>query len=167
MFTFFFFFFSAVVAVVAVFVVVKLLAVLIAVMAELTHFKKKRGANRHPAKIKIQSSDKMITEYSDQRECELSSIKIFLLEKLEVIRELDERILDMSLDMDETEINDEVAIASDVLVSIRKAVLRIDECLGRNDDGLNASGRSVSRGVSVAGSGSGASNSSSVGNGVG
>ena len=71
----------------------------------------------------------------------------------------------MTLDMDETDINDEVAIASEVLLSVWKAVLRINECLGLNDDGLNASGRSVSRGVSAAGSGSGASNSSSVGNG--
>jgi len=136
-------------------------------MAELTNLRKKRGANRHAAKVKIQSSDKVIAEYSSDKECELSSIKLFLIEKLQVIRELDEQILDMSLDMDENDINDEVVSASDTLVSLRQAILRIDECLGRNGEGLKASsfGRSVSRVESVAGSGSGASSSSIVGQG--
>ena len=130
-------------------------------MAELTSLKKKRGAHRFVVKTKIQSSELIVAAYSIDKAGDLKAIKGEIVRRAEVLRDLDEQILNLSLELDDEALNSEALSSSNLSEEIAKAVIQIDRVLGIHDDDVSI----ISRASSSSEAGTGSNGGTAMGRG--
>ena len=99
--------------------------------------KRRRGGFRAGVTRQLINAKTIIDEYDESRSGDLISIRSVLIEKIDILKDLDEKILDL-LSLDETvdvrDIEAEVASAMEFTVNINKTLFKINEKLVKKEE---------------------------------